>query len=205
LTCRCSRTIRSALAAGRRSATSRTSHARFGRSSFHSDIDIEALRKKYSRPRHELEAEAKAKYGNRGDVLSQQEAKMTEVTMCPQCQAAGTIKKQYGFRVIDEVCPNCDGEGCFVKGRGKKASAELKDKVKAVEALVAECEDLDELEKLEAALTKNSMEALDAVLKEARWKAIHAREAEEAAAATASTDAMSQDSAPPDATAVEVS
>ena len=33
-----------------------------------------------------------------------------------------------------QVCDQCDGEGCFVKGQGKKASAELKEKVKQVEA-----------------------------------------------------------------------
>lgn len=76
-----------------------------------------------------------------------------------------------------QVCEKCDGEGCFVKGAGKKASAELKDKVRQVERLVADCEELDQLEKLEDALKKGTVAALDAVLKEARMAAIDAREA----------------------------
>ena len=64
-------------------------------------------------------SEAKAKYGDQP-----QEAKVSplnEVIMCMACQAHGTVKRQYGFRVIDEVCEQCDGEGCFIKGQGKKA------------------------------------------------------------------------------------
>ena len=44
---------------------------------------------------------------------------------------------------------------------------ELKQKVRQVEAMVAASEDLDELERLEAALKKRTIAALDAVLKTA--------------------------------------
>lgn len=64
-----------------------------------SDVDLEALRKKYSRPRSELMAEVNKKCGD-----SSMEKKMTELIMCQACQAHGTVKKQYGFRVLDEVC-----------------------------------------------------------------------------------------------------
>ena len=129
-----------------------------------SDIDIEKLRKKYSRPRADLQAEASRDV--RRDVLSSSEQKMTEVTMCQACQAHGTVQRQYGFRVLTEVCDQCNGEGCFIKGQGKLASMELKEKVAKVEELIAACEDIDELEELETALKDKTMVKLDAVLKE---------------------------------------
>ena len=71
------------------------------------DVDMEALRQKYSRPREQIVAEANAKYGGGAGASeafqAATEAKMTDVIMCSQCQAHGTIKKQYGFRVLDEV------------------------------------------------------------------------------------------------------
>jgi len=146
-----------------------------------SDIDIEKLRQKYSRPRSELQAEAQAKYGDGGDIFSKHEDNMTQVIMCQACQAHGTVKRQYGYRVLDEVCENCNGEGCFVQGQGKKASLELKESVKKVEELIANCEDLEELEKLEEALKQRTPAAIEAVLKEYRMKVIADREAAEAA------------------------
>lgn len=167
-----------------------------------SDIDIEKLRKKYSRPRADLQAEASRDV--RRDVLSSSEQKMTEVTMCQACQAHGTVQRQYGFRVLTEVCEQCNGEGCFIKGQGKLASMELKEKVAKVEELIAACEDIDELEELEAALKDKSMVKLDAVLKKARMKMILAREAElaaeeaaKAAAAETSNAQSSSDSPAP--------
>jgi hypothetical protein len=73
-----------------------------------------------------------------------------------------------------------------------------------VEELIAACEDIDELEELEAALKDKSMVKLDAVLKKARMKMILAREAElaaeeaaKAAAAETSTAQSSSDSPAP--------
>ena len=145
------------------------------------DIDIEALRKKYSRPRTELQQEAAAQTSN----SSSMESKITDIKMCQACQAHGTVKKQYGYRVLEEVCDQCNGEGCFVPGKDKKASLDLKMKVQQVERLVEECEDLDELEKYEDALRKRTPAALDAVLKAARMAAIDAIDAAEASAAAA--------------------
>jgi hypothetical protein len=54
--------------------------------------------------------------------------------------------------------------------------------VRQVEALIAACEDLDELEALEAALQKRTMAALDAVLSAARKAALAKADAEAAAA-----------------------
>ena len=36
---------------------------------------------------------------------------LSNVKMCVVCQAQGTVKRQYGFRVMDEQCENCNGEG----------------------------------------------------------------------------------------------
>lgn len=137
-------------------------------------VDMDALRAKYSRPREQLQAEA-AQLDAQRSMTSTHGAKqgaqmgaaydrLQDIIMCQNCQAMGTLKKQYGFRVIDEVCDQCDGEGVIRKGQAKFASAELRAKVKQVEALVESCEDLVELERLEAALKKRTIPALDAVL-----------------------------------------
>ena len=138
------------------------------------DVDMEALRSKYSRPREVVAAEAAQKQttalgGSASDAKAMAEAydKLSDIVMCQGCQALGTVKKQYGYRVIDEECNLCDGEGVVRKGQAKYASAELKQKVRQVEALVASSEDLDELERLESALKKRTIAALDAVLKTA--------------------------------------
>lgn len=156
------------------------------------DVDMEALRKKYSRPREELMKEVNAKCG----VDSSMEKNMTQIIMCQACQAHGTVKKQYGFRVLEEVCEQCDGEGCLIKGQGKKASAELKEKARQVEDLIEACEDLDELEKLEEALKQRTHQALDKVLKDARMAAIDAREARLKAEAEAAEDASESGATP---------
>lgn len=130
------------------------------------DVDMEKLRAKYSRPREQLIAEANAKgYANAepNKAFGQSDA-LADIIMCQACAAQGTVKKQYGYRVIDEQCETCAGEGVVKKGLAKKASDELKAKCKRVNALVEACEDLDELEKLEAALSKKTAVALDEVL-----------------------------------------
>ena len=98
-----------------------------------------------------------------------------------------------------QVCENCNGEGCFVRGEGKKASMELKEKMRKVEALIAEASDLEELERLEAALQKKSIKDLDAILKEYRMKQLDALDAaaaqgaEALSAATADQATSSED------------
>ena len=138
------------------------------------EVDMEALRAKYARPREVLEAEAAQKQttalgGSASDAKAMADAydKLSDIVMCQGCQALGTVKRQYDYRVIDEECNLCDGEGVLRKGQAKYATAELKQKVREVEAMVAASEDLDELERLEAALKKRTIAALDAVLKTA--------------------------------------
>ena len=80
----------------------------------------------------------------------------------------------------------CDGEGVIRKGLAKYASDELKQKVRAVEELVAACEDLDTLERLEDALKKRTVAALDAVLPPAPAAPAAAEDAEADAAVPSS-------------------
>ena len=120
-------------------------------------VDMDALRAKYSRPREVLLAEARQAQAQSGLSSGKQEGmaaiaasydKLQDIVMCQACQALGTVKKQYGYRVIDEQCSMCEGEGVIRKGHAKLASEELKKKVRQVEAMVDECDDLDELERL---------------------------------------------------------
>lgn len=126
------------------------------------DVDIEALRSKYSQPRDELRA-------NEANLPPPSAPKMKvpelkhPIIMCQACQAHGTIKKQYGFRVLDEQCDTCKGEGIIVQ-KPKPASEELQEKVAAVEAMIGEVDSLEELERLEGALKARTLEALDLVL-----------------------------------------
>ena len=150
-------------------------------------VDMDALRAKYSRPREELAAEQRAKdaanpvrnASGRSEATQAAYDRLSDIVMCQACQALGIVKKHYGYRVIDEECQTCGGEGVLRKGQAKYASDELKQKVKRVEAMVDECDDIDELERLEAALNKRTLAALDAVLPKAA--AAEVAEAEEAA------------------------
>lgn len=137
--------------------------------------DMESLRAKYSQPREALRAQVNSAPQSSGHNVSAAQSaamasietsqRLNDIHMCQQCQAFGVIKVQYGYRVIDEQCPACGGEGIVRAGQGKPASDELKEKVAQVEALIEQVEDLDELERLEEALTKRSLKALNAVLK----------------------------------------
>ena len=67
---------------------------------------------------------------------------LSNVKMCMMCQAQGTVKRQYGFRVMDEQCENCNGEGCIITRPPSTA-----DKIAKVEALIASATDLDSLQR----------------------------------------------------------
>jgi len=136
------------------------------------NIDIEKLRAKYSGDRNQLredyEAAARMKQSN---VPANMDLGMGKdlpnpVVMCQACQALGTIKKQYGYRVMEEVCERCGGEGMIIQ-KPKVASEELLEKVARVEALIGEADSLEELERLEEALKERTINALDAVLEPA--------------------------------------
>ena len=67
---------------------------------------------------------------------------MVHQKMCIMCQAQGTVKRQYGFRVMDEQCENCNGEGCIITRPPSTA-----DKIAKVEALIANATDLESLQR----------------------------------------------------------
>merc|ERR1711939_1104935 len=83
------------------------------------DEEMERLRAKWSRPRDVLERENAPAANTGGQLTKGQQEQLNKITadvkICPHCQAQGTIKRQYGHRVMDEVCEACDGEGCIVK------------------------------------------------------------------------------------------
>lgn len=74
------------------------------------DVDIDALREKYSRPgiREELaksipRATAEAREGGADGA--------SRIRICDGCQATGYVQKEYNHRVIQECCRKCCGEG----------------------------------------------------------------------------------------------
>jgi len=74
-------------------------------------------------------------------------------------QAQGIIKRQYGHRVMDEVCEACNGEGCIVT-----KPPTLEQKIASLEALIASAESLEDLERYEAALRSGKLD--DVLLKQ---------------------------------------
>eukprot|EP00320_Phaeocystis_rex_P021361 CAMPEP_0119081958 /NCGR_PEP_ID=MMETSP1178-20130426/119102_1 /TAXON_ID=33656 /ORGANISM="unid sp, Strain CCMP2000" /LENGTH=141 /DNA_ID=CAMNT_0007064697 /DNA_START=32 /DNA_END=457 /DNA_ORIENTATION=- len=79
--------------------------------------------------------------------------KLNSVKMCMQCQAQGIVKRQYGHRVMDEVCGACDGEGCIVTRPPSTA-----EKIARVEALVAGATNLECLQRYEDALRTGNLD-----------------------------------------------
>merc|ERR1711988_1953389 len=75
----------------------------------------------------------------------------------------------------DEVCEHCNGEGCLINGKPasehrvseeekkKRADEITRQKVERIEKMIEECEDFDELDRLENALKSGN---LDSVLPE---------------------------------------
>jgi len=95
--------------------------------------------------------------------------KLADVKICQACDAQGVVKVQYGYRVMDQVCEQCDGEGCIIRGGAKNtveetatggviASEETAEKVRQIEQMIEETGDLDELERLEAALRSGKLD-----------------------------------------------
>lgn len=70
---------------------------------------------------------------------------LSHIKMCAVCQAHGIVKKQYGYRVIDEECEECGGEG-VVPVMQMAISAEVS--IERLTRRIAECDSLDKLEQL---------------------------------------------------------
>merc|ERR1711948_129780 len=94
------------------------------------ELSADTLRAKYSQPRDEIVAKsARAAPGKPAQGLSADaNDRLSKVKICSACNANGTIKRQYGYRVMDEVCEKCDGEGCIIENP-KQASPETMEKI----------------------------------------------------------------------------
>jgi len=129
--------------------------------------DVNALRAKYSGDRDKLKEEydsaVKMKQSNVPAAVDVTSQLRNPVIMCQACQAHGIVKKHYGYRVMDEQCETCGGEGMIIQ-KPKVASEELQEKVARVEALIEEADNLEDLERFEAALKERTLKALSAVL-----------------------------------------
>ncbi|KAG8465149.1 hypothetical protein KFE25_012512 [Diacronema lutheri] len=83
------------------------------------------------------------------------EDKLSKIRICGTCQAMGHVTKQYGYRVLQERCTECDGEGLIgAKQPTDALSAEhaRKQRITQLEAAIREAESLEALEQLEAEL-----------------------------------------------------
>lgn len=122
------------------------------------DLDYEKLRAKYNAPGFkekllsdaaaEQSAPSKPAAGRTPDAISQ-------IRICQTCNAMGYVTKSYGFRVLQEGCTTCGGEGLIGT---KKPSADstsehmLKQRITQLEAAITAADSLEELETLEAEL-----------------------------------------------------
>lgn len=119
-----------------------------------SEPTTEQLRAKWSQPKPMLEDARKVHGTAAAEKVSEG---LDRVKVCPGCHAQGTIKTQSGFRVMDQVCEMCGGEGCLVDGKKpmdpvEKARKKEDEKLARVVSLLAEIEDVEVLDAVEAKL-----------------------------------------------------
>jgi DnaJ-class molecular chaperone len=120
------------------------------------DGEYDRLRAKYAEPGYHAQLRSK----DSGNAAPRQpggasEDKLSKIRICGSCQAMGYVTKQYGYRVLQECCPECNGEGLL--GTTQPADATTADharrqRITQLEASIASADSLDELEKLEAEL-----------------------------------------------------
>ena len=124
------------------------------------ELSDEELKAKWSRPRAEIEADL-ARNPPAPNSALQAAQELPSVRICPDCQAHGVRKVQYGYRVMDEVCDRCEGDG-YLKPPKPEAEDEDADaaKVAQIEALIADASSLDELDRLEAALKSRDYDSV---------------------------------------------
>ena len=115
------------------------------------------LREKWSNPQAAGSTTAQATPGAGKDQLQQRldQSKLTNVKICQACQALGTIKRVYEFRVMEEVCEACNGEGCIIN-----KPLTTVEKIAKVEALIASATDLESLQRYEDALRSGKLDAV---------------------------------------------
>lgn len=122
------------------------------------EVDVEALRAKYSQPgyREQLVKEGVRTSGGAPNAQhTPAEDKLSKIRICQRCQAMGYVKREYNYRVMQEQCPDCGGEGLLGT---KQPSQEVTDdaarrrRITALEAAIATAESVEELDELEAEL-----------------------------------------------------
>lgn len=124
------------------------------------ELSDEELKAKWSRPRAEIEADL-ARNPPAPNSALQAAQELPSVRICPDCQAHGVRKVQYGYRVMDEVCDRCEGDG-YLKPPKPEADDDDDDaaKVAQIEDLIANASSLDELDRLEAALKSRDYDSV---------------------------------------------
>ncbi|KAJ1635114.1 hypothetical protein T492DRAFT_969192 [Pavlovales sp. CCMP2436] len=122
-------------------------------------VDLEQLRAKYAQPgiREQLAKEQAGALRAGGAVDAAGEDKLSKIRICMRCQAMGTVTKQYGYRVMQETCTDCNGEGMLgMRQPAPELTGEhaRKQRITQLEASIASVDSLDELNELEVELRK---------------------------------------------------
>ena len=110
-----------------------------------------------SRPPCHVAAGSPETMGEVAPPLKAGRSPLDAMKMCATCQAHGIVKVQYGYRVMDQVCETCKGEGVLVNGKpiehaGVDADSDAGNRRRRLERLIElieKCDDLDELQRLE--------------------------------------------------------
>ena len=121
------------------------------------DLDFEKLRAKYNAPgyKEKLLSDAAAEQSAPAKPAARAPDAISQIRICQTCNALGYVTKSYHFRVLQEGCTTCGGEGLIGT---KKPSADLtsehmlKQRITQLEAAIAAAESLEELEALESEL-----------------------------------------------------
>jgi hypothetical protein len=151
-----------------------------------SEPTTEELRAKWSQPKPMLQDARRPDGAAAPGKVSEG---LNRVKVCPGCHAQGTVKIQSGFRVMDQVCEMCGGEGCLVDGKRtvdpvEKAKREEDAKLARVVSMLAEIEDVSVLDAVEAKLRAMDVDgALALVQSSSQSEAVSSAEAADASGA----------------------
>lgn len=124
-----------------------------------SEIGEEQIHAKWADPRHRETARTSTIPAS--SAPSSAYDKLADVKICAACQAQGIIKVQYGYRVMDQVCEQCDGEGCIhpkQKKRDEVRKMTTAEKVERVQKLIQDADSLADLDRYEAALRSGMLD-----------------------------------------------
>mmetsp|Transcript_13015 Transcript_13015/g.33919 ORF Transcript_13015/g.33919 Transcript_13015/m.33919 type:complete len:128 (+) Transcript_13015:118-501(+) len=116
-----------------------------------SEVDVDALRAKYSQPgyREQLVKEGLGS-GTGGSTVE-----LSKIRICQRCQATGYVQREYNYRVLQEQCPDCGGEGLLGTNQPSDEitrDAARRQRITQLEAAIASADTIEELDKLETEL-----------------------------------------------------